>query len=180
MMRLNPEREQSMNVVNYPLVGFKEFEAYQPQYFEPSSQSSPWAQTAGSSLPDIVKSIAGTGTQSEFARNPWSSSFHSGNSRMVPSGFLSDRSQSHRYRFHPAQSQRNDVTSNNMSLDMRSTQKSSQSTELTIQTRDGDTVTIQIRERSIEQEQSQVQVSANGGSNVVQSRGDPAVGFSFS
>lgn len=89
---------------------------------------------------------------------------------MVPQNFQSSGAHSHRYRYHPAQSQRSDATSSSLSLDMRSAQKSLQSTELTIQTRDGDTVTIQIRERSVQKENSQVQISGNSGTDGVQSK----------
>lgn len=167
-MGLNPEREPSMNVVNNPLMGFEEFEAYQPRSIEPLRSFSPWSQGSGSSLPDIVKSIANTDTQRERGGDSDFSRFFPASSRMFAQPPGNGKAHSPRYRFHPAQAQQNGASTTRMSLDARSLQKSSQSTSLTIQTRDGDTVTVQIRERSVQKESSQVNISKGADSDGVE------------
>ena len=178
-MGLNPEREYIMNVANYPLMGFKEFEAYQTQLSRPS-------------FPNWNRGVQ-DGTESTTAKTPALSSMRDSipvqrlmsglqldNSRAITGHKPYHRGHHGRARGH----EENSANSSSMQLDSRSFQKSLQSTELTIQTKDGDTVTIKIREQSVEKGRSKVEISQDGSGNgknsatvVQKSKSDSAESF---
>lgn len=161
-MGMNPERESSMNVVNYPLMGFKEFGAYQPQYIEPSIPvlESGSSRRVGSIFDavDVTNPFTRNFRESLPVETLMASTRYE-NSRAAPGFRFPDTGRSHHRAAWGHAANEDTASADSMRLDAKSLQKQFQSTELTIQTRDGDTVTIRIQERSVQKENSQVKVS---------------------
>ncbi len=153
-----------MNVANYPVMGFKEFGALQTQFSHPSFPA--WNGGIQHRNSDV--------TEATTATNPILSSMRDSIPvQRLMSGLQLDNSRAitghtPHHRGHHGRAwgpERNSANSSSMRLDSRSFQKSLQSTELTIQTKDGDTVTIKIREQSVEKERSKVKISHDGSGN---------------
>jgi len=147
-----------MNVVSNPLISFKEIGAYQSQFI--NAQNPLWSayDNRSNAMAESVPSLGHPLWNTRDASPVWQmmsgvqSRDHDIGSRYSPAqvhhrGFSSRLSGPWKPSNAIAQSQ------------TQSLSKSLQSTQLTIQTKDGDTVTIQIREKNVQKSESEVSVS---------------------